>query len=78
MFKSPWEKAAKNTASDWLEEMGFWVMMGDHDVNDEGTIEEIWWCEFYPSDENIPKLIRYADTAPEAICLAALKAVEDK
>jgi len=58
-----------------MEEMGFWVMMGDHDVDDEGTIEEIWWCKFYPSDENILERIEYANTAPKAICLAALSAV---
>jgi len=58
-----------------LRELDFWVMMGDHDVNDEGTIEEIWWCKFYPSDENILERIEYANTAPKAICLAALSAV---
>ena len=59
-----------------LRELDFWVMMGDHDVNDEGTIEEIWWCKFYPGEEGIPDSIGEAPTAPEAICLAALASVE--
>jgi len=42
------------------------------------TVDWCWWCYIYAIDEEMPDVVVQEQSAPLAICLAALKAVSTK
>lgn len=48
-------------------------MVGRQDAGDDHVPDSLWYCEFYNPSEQCAG----GDTAPEAICKAAIKAVTD-